>query len=284
MSPEGAVAGQALERVGTLPDLRFFATPDLLLHEEHDPDRVGRLVQRLREDRVLRNPPLVAELGDGRAVVLDGANRVTALQAMAVPHVPVQVVRYLDPSVRLDRWHHLLVQVPEGWPDLLRDTVPLEFVAPEEAARRLSAGQALACVRVGAVVWAVPRPESLEEGARWLRGLVASYRGRVPYHRVEPEDAEAVQARYGPAAGLVAFTRFEKARILELARNAAKLPAGVTRHVVPGRALRVNLPLEVAFQAGSVDEKNAWLRAWVRERVQEGRVRAYPEPTVLFDE
>lgn len=284
MSLEGAVAGRRSGRAEALPDLRFFATSNLLLHEEHDADRVERLVRRLREEGVLRNPPLVAELDDGRAVVLDGANRVTALEALGAAHVPAQVVPYADPSVTLDRWHHLLVQVPEGWPDLLQDTLPLETLATGEAARLLSSRQALACVRVGMKVCAVRRPDSLAEGARRLRGLVASYRGRVPYHRVEFEDLEALQARYGPAAALVLFCRFDKGEILELARNAAKLPAGVTRHVVPGRALRVNLPLEIAFRPGSTEEKNAWLRAWVGERVREGRVRAYPEPTVLFDE
>lgn len=284
MRPEGARVGVAIGRTRGLPDLRFVAASDLLLHEEHDPDRVDRLVRRLREEGVLRNPPLVAELGDGRAVVLDGANRVTALQAMGAPHVPVQAVRYLDPSVGLDRWHHLLTRIPEGWPHVLEGALPLEPVTAEEAARRVSSGRALAFVRAGATVWTVPRADSLEEGARRLRDLVASYRGRVPYHRVESEDLEGLEAPYGPAAALVAFAPFEKAEILELARNAAKLPAGVTRHVVPGRALRVNLPLAVAFGPGSAEEKNAWLAAWVRERVQEGRVRAYPEPTVLFDE
>jgi hypothetical protein len=284
VSPEGTLAGPELGWTAGFPDLRFFATSDLLLHEEHDPDRVDRLVRRLQEDGVLRNPPLVAELGDGRSVVLDGANRVTALQAMGALHVPVQIVRYADPSVGLDRWHHLLLQAPEGWLHRLQEAVPLQAVAREEAARLLSSRQALACVRVGGTVQALLRPETLGEGARWLRALVASYRGRVPYHRVESEDMEALQDQYGPTAALVAFVRFDKGEILELARNAAKLPAGVTRHVVPSRALRVNLPLDVAFRPGSTEEKNAWLRVWVRERVQEGRVRAYPEPTVLFDE
>jgi hypothetical protein len=101
---------------------------------------------------------------------------------------------------------------------------------------------------------------------------------------VESEDFDELTARYGGAQALVAFGRFRKKEILELARNAAKLPAGVTRHIVPGRALRVNLPLEVVLRHGSVEEKNAWLRAWIQHRLQEGRVRSYLEPTILFDE
>lgn len=267
-----------------LPDLRFFPTSEVLLHEEEDPERVNRLVGRLREDGVLRNPPVAAELGDGRVVVLDGANRVTAMQRMKAPFLPVQVVPYQDPGVVLERWHHLLQAVPEGLVEQLQQQIPLQPERPDRAPERLARGELLAYLRLGAAVWALPRPGDLGEGARWLRHLVASYRGWVVHHRVDSEDVELLSTRYGEVRALVAFGRFAKSEILELARNAVKLPAGVTRHVVPGRALRVNLPLEVALASGALEEKNAWLAAWVRQRVQEGRVRYYPEPTVLFDE
>lgn len=282
-APQVAGAGLTPARAG-LPDLRFIATDRVLLHEEHDPDRVDRLVRRLREDGVLRNPPVVAELDDGRAVVLDGANRVTALRQMGAPHVPVQVVRYQDPAVVLDRWHHLLVTVPDEFLDVLAARVPWEEAEAGDAARRLARGELVAYVRVGPRACGVPRGATRLEDADRLRRLVATYRGRVPYHRVESEDLEELSDRYGGAQALVAFGRFDKSEILDLARHAAKLPAGVTRHVIPGRALRLNLPLEVALRPGPVAEKDAWLAAWVQQRLGEGRVRYYPEPTVLFDE
>ncbi len=284
MSSQGRAGAPGAQAGVLLPDLRFFPASSVLLHEEEDPPRVDRLVGRLREEGVLRNPPLAAELGDGRVVILDGANRVTALQRMGAVFVLVQVVPYHDPGVVLDRWHHLLQEVPDGLVEHLRREIPLQPERPERAPERLARGELLAYLRQGEGAWAVPRSEALTEGAWWLRSLVASYRGRVPYHRVDSEDVELLSARYGQVRALVAFGRFSKSDILELARNAAKLPAGVTRHVVPGRALRVNLPLKVAFGAGTLEEKNAWLADWVRWQVREGRVRYYPEPTVLFDE
>lgn len=286
----GAVSSRAL-RVGDavaapghlrFPELRFVPADCVLLHEEHDPERADRLVRRLQEEAVLRNPPLVAELGDGRVVVLDGANRVAALQRLGVPHVPVQVVPYHDPAVVLDRWHHLLVALPEGFPEALRSALPLE--PTEDAADGLRRGELVAYVRVERSALGLPRSPNRVLDADRLRRLVGAYRGRVPYHRVDSEDLEGLAVRYGGAQALVAFGRFDKGDILELARNAAKLPAGVTRHVVPGRALRLNLPLEVALRPAPVEEKDAWLRAWVQQRLREGRVRYYPEPTVLFDE
>ena len=95
-----------------LPDLRFVSVDSLVPHEQHDVQRSEPLTQRIREQGILRNPPIVAPIpGDpeGRLVVLDGANRVTALRAARLPHVVVQVVTYEDPQIRLSTWHHALV-------------------------------------------------------------------------------------------------------------------------------------------------------------------------------
>src|SRR3990172_164351 len=71
-----------------LPDLRILPIDHLLLHEEHDAQRSQPLGARLAADGVLRNPPVVAPLpGEDRFVVLDGANRVTALAVLNIPHI-----------------------------------------------------------------------------------------------------------------------------------------------------------------------------------------------------
>ncbi|MCB9125105.1 MAG: hypothetical protein H6643_11420 [Caldilineaceae bacterium] len=53
---------------------------DVFPHERFHPARVERLKKRLTQEGRLVNPPIVAELGDGRYVVLDGATRVTAFK------------------------------------------------------------------------------------------------------------------------------------------------------------------------------------------------------------
>jgi len=67
-------------KIGELPDLRIVATDAILLHEELDPRRCEALETRLRSDRILKNPPIVADSGGGAFIVLDGAHRVTAMR------------------------------------------------------------------------------------------------------------------------------------------------------------------------------------------------------------
>jgi hypothetical protein len=99
-----------------LPDLRFVEVDRLVPHEKEDEGRTTSLATRLRENGVLRNPPIVTPAvtgtipagADDRFVVLDGANRVSTVRAAGFPHLVVQVVRYDDPGVRLSTWHHAL--------------------------------------------------------------------------------------------------------------------------------------------------------------------------------
>src|SRR5262245_40397122 len=95
-----------------LPDLRIVPTEHLFLHEDVEPGRVERIVERLSQDQVLKNPIIVAELDDfGHYVVLDGANRSTALKQLGVRDALVQVVDYGDPEVKLDTWYHLVSDI-----------------------------------------------------------------------------------------------------------------------------------------------------------------------------
>jgi hypothetical protein len=69
-----------------------------------------------------------------------------------------------------------------------------------------------------------------------------------------------------------------------LAQTGSVLPAGITRHIIPGRALRVNAPLALLRGPQPLTEKQAWLDTWLHERRAERGVRYYAEPTFLFDE
>src|SRR5689334_6961777 len=92
------------------PDLRIVPLADLVEHEYNDVQRTAPLAERLKAEGLLKNPPIVAQLGDeaGRYVVLDGANRTTALHMLGYPHVLVQVVDYDGPAVSLSTWHHVV--------------------------------------------------------------------------------------------------------------------------------------------------------------------------------
>ncbi len=267
----------------SLPDLAFVPTEDVLLHEECAPEREARLCQRLQQEGVLKNPPVAARLGS-RVVVLDGANRTEALRALGARTILLQRVDYDDSAVELRTWRHLVPDVPPDLEGRLRERLPLERMDHRAAVQALEAGRILAYVWLRGHTLALPRGSDLLEDVTRLRGLVTTYKGTTRIHRVLGDDPERLARDYGEAGMLVVFPAFSKGEILEMAHNGVKLPTGITRHVIPGRALRVNVPLARMRSEEPLEALEAWLRAWMREKVLNHEVRYYAEPTFLFDE
>lgn len=265
-----------------MPDLRIVPRASVHLHEDTDPARVQRLIARLRAEGVLRNPPIAAPHPNGGFVILDGANRTTALLALEAPVVLLQVVEYDDPAVTLDVWCHLLTQ-PLDLPGLLRARgLSIREITPAEASRRppqRSAGCYVLTPHTAVEVSASARPL-----AETLAAVVDAYKATNRIYRVMSADLEALTKEYGSVAALVVFPPFTKRDILEISRSPVKLPAGITRHLIPGRALRVNLPLEVLTSSGEIEQKNRWLAEEIHRRLLENRIRYYPESSFLFDE
>lgn len=267
--------------------LQVVSLERLRLHEEHDPWRARRLEVSLRHQGVLKNPVIVVEKGD-IFIVLDGATRASALRGLAVRDVLVQIVRYDDPTLRLDTWHHVLVGLPSsGLITSFGRLAPLGSFSCDlpELHAGLNARRALFGLVTGEErVLTFPASASRAEQIRLLGQAVAAYRGRAEVHRAVEIDLPALRAAHPGLTAVVVFPPFTPDDVIHCANNATKLPMGVTRHVIVGRALGLNVPLEVLARDQPLEEKNAWLLDRLAAQLQHNRVRLYEEPTFVFDD
>lgn len=274
--------------IAPFPELRVVPLEECALHEETDAGRVKRLVERMTADGVLRNPPILGRhAGLERLIVLDGATRVTALQAIGAPHVVAQVVDYDDDAIQLHTWCHVLSGITlDALHAALAEEplLALQPCAPHEAEAALARQETLAYLadRAGRCL-ALDNGAGLVAQAAALRRLFAAYAGRATIARVPPTEW---QARLGAdeASVAVVFPVHTKDELVALAHAGAVLPAGITRHIIPGRALRINAPLALMRDDRPLAAKQAWLDEWVRQRRATHGVRYYAEPTFLFDE
>jgi hypothetical protein len=266
------------------PDLRIIPIEDCVLHEQTDDGRVARLAARLQADGILRNPPVLGSHHEvASLIVLDGATRVTASRLLGLPYVIAQVVDYDDDAIQLHTWSHVLSGLTL---DALRETLADEPAlaarpcTPYEAENALAHRETLAYLAGGdGRCLALGRSADITTRAAALRRLFASYAGRAAITRVPPTDWAARLDEQNASVAVV-YPTYTKRDIVALAQAAAVLPAGITRHLIPGRALRINVPLDPM----PLQEKQAWLDTWLRERRAGHGVRYYAEPTFLFDE
>ncbi len=276
-----------MSKLEEVPVLRVVPVANLVLHEEIDPRRAEGLMHRIREDGVLKNPPVVAPMDKaGYYVVLDGANRVAALAGLGIRDAVVQVVDYN--KVHVDTWNHLVAGIDGStlFEEIRRIPGVVVRQGDLETARRLWRERAILAYIVGrdGDVYLIEAGSDLRQSARLLVELCDIYRGQATIYRVQTDDTGELRSYYDDVAATVIYPPFQPTDILELASNSAKLPTGITRHVIPRRALRVNIDLDFLAADRPLAEKNEWLQTWLRRKLQNKEVRYYEEPTFLFDE
>lgn len=253
----------------------------LFPHEEHDSQRSEPLIERLREEDYVINPPIVAPMHNDQYVILDGANRCHAFAALGYVDSLVQVVRYETGTVELGTWQHVvcdwsadkLIQHLDQMPDIdLHEGQHKDAIAHIQ----FTDGRLLAL--------RTPVENTHERNAA-LRHVVGIYQRNATLHRTAVTEPDDVWPLFPNPVALVFFPRYFPGDIIAAAEHESFLPPGISRHIVHGRAIRVNYPIDrLRDTSKTLEVKNAELQAWNQQRVANRRVRYYAEATYQYDE
>jgi L-serine kinase (ATP) / ParB family transcriptional regulator, heme-responsive regulator len=266
------------------PDLRIVMTESLHPHEENDSQRSMPLMERLRSEPYMINPPIVAPmgaLGASQYVILDGANRYHSFSHLKFPHILVQVAPYESGYVELSTWRHIVGK----WSgqEFIRhlQTLPsVELVDGQET-------RAIAHIlfRDGRLMAVCSPLQSAHERNAALCNMVHIYQRNATLNRTALAEPDDIWPLYPEAFALVMFPHYEPADIIAAARYRAFLPPGISRHIVHGRAVRVNYPMDaLRDESIRIAEKNEALQKWVQQKLANRQVRYYAEATYQFDE
>ena len=266
------------------PNLDILPAEKICLHEHHDPQRTQPLKERIDQSQILYNPPLVIPVSssDRRFMVLDGANRVTSMKELGLPHILVQIIDPDSPGLRLHTWNHVIWNIN---PDVLLNKIQaideISLVPLEE----LGFGPHT----LGILETPDHKRLSMNTNSPGLRSeiitrLVQMYSQHARFDRTMIEEIAHLDGYYRQLAGLIIYPPFQVPEVIQFCREEKLLPAGITRFVVSPRALRINYPLKYLAGVDSLEEKRNQLRAFIQERMEKKGVRIYTETTVLYDE
>ena len=278
-------AGNEL-KIGELPTLKIVDIDTLRFHENPDDFRKAKLAERFKTEKILKNPPIVAQRGgNSEYIILDGANRVTALVGLGLKQIVVQVVDIDDNQLIIDSWHHAIEKLDRDF--FKKHISDIEGITcfdhggdmSDNDKERLctlifSDGRSCTVVSDGDLGTLVGR----------LSQMTDLYLHDNIYDRVSYINLEHLKMHYPDFRTLVAFRNFDKEELLELALNGIKLPSGITRVFLPKRALGLNMDLNFLEADRSLEVKNRELDEMILAMVRAKSIRFYREPTFAFDE
>ena len=275
-------------KIGELPNLRIVPISEIIFHEDPDEERASKLIEYIRKENRLKNPPVVAtHSSNNKSILLDGANRLTALRALNIPDVLVQHIDLFDPGLIFLQWHHAIEKFTKNsflekinyLPDITITKSPNDDLTANDN------GDLLCQIQFAdRSIYVVHAHTDLFQRVKDLRNITDIYKGFQYMDRVSYTNLEHLKNNYSQFCALIVFRKLTKEELVEVTNNGMRIPSGITRIIMPKRALRINVPLDILRFDVSDEQKNYWLQNRINEQIRDKSIRFYHEPTFLFDE
>jgi hypothetical protein len=226
----------------------------LHIHEEVIPELLSQLAERIRSNGVLRDPVIVDEK---TLILLDGVHRVAAIRHLGLKYIPVCLVDYDDPNIKIYSWSRVVKSKKPTFRDLeearktLIDsviklgfrltTIPnLEKGLEALGRRELASIMVLGRTPIGVKSRTREIKQLYEDIKRIERALIL--RGFDIDYDTEKDALESVHA--DEVVAVIIPPTITKKEVRDAALKGEVFIHKATRHIIPARPLGVNVPLD----------------------------------------
>jgi len=278
--------------------LEIIPIKNILVHEEFDPSRSEDLVKKFQKGNTLTDPIIVAPLGDEKYLQLDGMNRMHCFKTLGIKTILCQIVDYNNQEiVKLSSWVHLFQAKKEEFSRYIQNNknLKLQPAEVEEIGPRYikekDFGRLVTVIDKKKGAFLISTGGNFVEKIKRLSSIVSFYQDNIT-REILPFDLTRRNIRLffcenphlnfyeNPKTNLmVIFPNFTPQQVIEVVRAGGLFPAGVTRHLINGRCLGINIPLSFFDNLKSVSVQNQQFDNFLSKK----KARLYEEPTIHFE-
>jgi len=252
--------------------LEILEVKDLLSHEQIIPQNLKRLKEAMLNLGQLVDPIIVDKK---TGVVLDGNHRLKVLEVIECPFATCQPVDYTSDDIKVGTWFPVLFKEPEEIFKL--DSLKHEKVDYEAGKKAVDELKAPLMLNSNGESYLINpgnyKLMEMVEEQNYVFSLLE--KGAVDY--VPEQELEKMLK-----SGRSVFYRrsYTKEEIVKAAKAHSPFPPKSTRHLIPGRIIRLNMRL--GWLHRSKEEASAELKRMLKVRAYSGNVRKYYEPVVVI--
>lgn len=257
-------------------------------HEEVIETSVRSLSKEMQEEGLVRDPLVVDQEEN---VILDGMHRLSSLKALKCKFAPCCLLDYDSPQVKVGSWFRLFaVDDPSAIAAKLLSEARLDFSTTKTSPEKTTYNPHTIILTADGFEYLLSEKLDVLEQTRTavrLEKILTSKGHAVDY---QSEITATEHLRTGPTNFIICLPIFTKQQIRECGLQNRLLPHKVTRHVIPSRPLRIDVPLGLlkrssATLEGANRELGELLAARHVDRKAPGSVvdgRRYQEELLVF--
>lgn len=261
---------------------------EIKLHETTEAKRLRNIFDRISNSKYLLNPVIIGQYGNS-LILIDGANRLSTLQEIGCKIIIAQITDYKHKRIKLKNWNHLIYEV--GINEIknfcLKNNFSYKEVIYKEGREFLKNNFSNILIsEIGSgKSLLIKLPAKFDDAITRLNDFTKFYFNVHKFDRSEEEITFNDLNKYSRKKGLlVEFFKFKKEQIVKIANSNAKLPAGISRHILDNRVLHVRYEISKLKSDLNLDEKRNELQKYLLTKIDSNKVRQYRESVIVFDE
>ena len=211
-------------------------------HEEVIDSLVKSLADGMRNRGLVRDPLIVDQ---DKYVILDGMHRHSSLKSLGCRFAPCCLVDYDNPLIKVGSWFRLFtVKDAESLAEGLLKENDLNYTEEKIGAVKLNSECNSIILTKNGTQYTLrdSDPIELTRTAVALEKAVVTQGYHVDYL---PENVALENLKLGRINFVIAVPVFTKRQIREFGISGLLLPHKTTRHVMPSRPLRIDIPLDM---------------------------------------
>ena len=270
-------------------EIRLEKVEKLHLHEEVLPDILRKLTEHIRADGYFKHPIIV----DSKTlVVLDGTHRVAAAENLGCRFIPVCLVEYDSPHIKVGCWCRV-VNYSSNLEKLVRSVRELGFTVEEcqrETAHKLvnerkATTAIMSRSRYFAVYGTQKNIREIHDAIKQIELKLRSEGYSIGYDT--KSDAQD-KVSSGKTLSMFITPKVSKKDVITVALRGEVFTHKTTRHVIPVRPLFVNVPLEWLYGTLSLKKANETFVEYLSKKqiihLPQGQIldRHYDEELYVF--
>jgi len=261
-------------------ELRLLPLDGVLLHEESEHNRSEKLINRFKNENVLLNPLIVGRAGD-KYILLDGANRYEALKTLECRSILAQIVEYDSDTVELKTWYHFVNDMKLS---SISEFIPEDMITNEFTEGMLAENTITVVSEENEFLY-IKLPSELEKRLAIFSAVNRYYDENFTYTRIDSDTDISDIKKLAAGNGLLfIYPQLKKSDIVKIAGLNQKLPAGISRHMIPNRVLHIKFLIDSLKSSENLEKKNIEIEKYIQYKIDTGKVRLYREPILIFDE
>jgi len=249
------------------------------IHEEIIPGPLEELKRDLKFSGEARNPVIV---DSNTRVVLDGMHRVAALQGIGCRYLPVCLVDYHDPRVRVGCWHRVVKGKADEskFIDIFRLLgLGINSSSLKDALQALEGREATTAFLTNKNCHLLNASATgIRDSYKWVKRIELAVKEEGLDVEYERDVYAEEQVLSGKALAALLVPRVRKEEVIEAALSGHLFAHKTTRHVIPARPMNVGVPVEWLSGSRPLDKVNRLLA----ENLSNRRMEHLPAGT-FFD-